>query len=238
MQDLFERNDRQRRVGMLAGLAVASLVLWQTFWGSLLLYPFTVLATWFHEMGHGLAAIVLGGRFERLLIFADGSGLALSSLEQGASGLSRAIISAGGPLGPPVAGALLIMASRRAETTRLALALLGLALLVSTAVWVRSPIGWVVLPLTGVGLFAIAWRASTKVQEFAVQLLGVQACISTYHQTWYLFTPGGMVGGVPQRSDTGAMADVLLLPYWFWAIAITLVILGLLAGSLYFALRR
>lgn len=51
------------------------MLLWQTQWGSVLLFPFTLLATWFHEMGHGLAAIMLGGEFDRLVIFADDRGM-------------------------------------------------------------------------------------------------------------------------------------------------------------------
>ena len=56
--DLLDHEERKRRAWTLAALAVGSILLWQTYWGSLLLYPFTILATWFHEMGHGLAAIL------------------------------------------------------------------------------------------------------------------------------------------------------------------------------------
>lgn len=71
--------DRTKRIVLLAVCAAISVSLWQTTLGSYLLYPFTILATWFHEMGHGLAALLTGNSFERLLIFPDGSGLALSS---------------------------------------------------------------------------------------------------------------------------------------------------------------
>jgi hypothetical protein len=66
----------------------------------------------------------------------------------------------------------------------------------------------------------------------------VQACISTWLDVGYLFSDGGSVGGRLQRSDTAAIADALVLPYWFWGAAITLAILVLLAASLRFALRR
>ena len=64
--------DHKRRAGLLLCLAIASILLWQTAFGSFLLYPFTILATWFHEMGHGIAAMLTGSDFERLLIFPDG----------------------------------------------------------------------------------------------------------------------------------------------------------------------
>ena len=227
-----------RRIAVLAAIAAGSVLLWQTSWGSLALYPFTILATWFHEMGHGLAAVMLGDSFERLVIYADGSGFALSMRSADSSRLSDALVSAAGPIGPPIAGALLLMASRNRNATRVILAGLAAALVLSTLVWVRSLVGWIVLPAIAIGLLVVVLRGSLKVQAFVIQLLGVQACISTYRSTDYLFSPGGSVGGRLERSDTAAIADALLLPYWFWGAAISAVILVLLAASLWFALRR
>jgi hypothetical protein len=238
MDGLLDDEARRRRITTLAVMALACIVLWQTWWGSLALYPFTILATWFHEMGHGLAAILTGGRFERLLIYPDGSGVAQSLLPADASVLADAFVSAAGPLGPPIAGALLLVASRSRRATRAVLAVLAAVLLLSTLVWVRSLAGWIVLPLIGVALLAVVLRGSAKVQGFAIQLLGVQACISTFHHAGYLFSAGGSIGGQAQRSDTAAIADALWLPYWFWGGAISLAIAGLLGVSLRFALRR
>jgi hypothetical protein len=138
--------DRRQRVALLVAIALASIALWQTALGSLLLYPFTILATWFHEMGHGIAAMFTGRGFERLLIFADGSGLALSLGPADGYGVTDALIAASGPLGPAIAGALLIVSSRSPAATQGALAARGVALVVSTLIWVRSPTGWLVLP--------------------------------------------------------------------------------------------
>lgn len=227
-----------RRIALLAAIAGGSVLLWQTWWGSLALYPFTILATWFHEMGHGLAAVLVGGSFESLVIHADGSGFALSLRPADSSRLSDALVSAAGPLGPPIAGALLLMASRNRKATRAMLAGLAAVLVLSTLTWVRSLIGWIVLPTIAGGLQVVVLRGNVKLQDFVVQLLGVQACISTYRSTDYLFSSGGTVGGRIARSDTAAIADALLLPYWFWGAAISGIILLLLTAGLWFALRR
>ena len=71
--------------------------------------------------------------FERLLIFADGSGVALSLRPADASRLTNALIPASGPLGPGIAGSLLIVAPRSNKTTRAALMALGAALIISLA---------------------------------------------------------------------------------------------------------
>jgi len=238
MPSPLARQDRKERVAVLGGIAVGSVVLWQTALGSLLLYPFTILATWFHEMGHGIAAMLAGRGFERLLIFADGSGVAESLRPADGYGLTDALIAASGPLGPAIAGAALIVASRSPAATRAALAVLGVALVVSTAIWVRSPTGWLVLPALGIGIALLALRASLPWQRFVIQLLGVQAAISAWQQFDYLFSPGGHVGGELQRSDTGAIADVLILPYWFWGALISATILALLWWSFRLVFRR
>jgi hypothetical protein len=230
--------DQKERVALLLGIALASILLWQTTLGSLLLYPFTILATWFHEMGHGIVAMLTGRGFERLQIFADGSGVAQSLRPADGYGVIDALVAAGGPLGPAIAGALLIVSSRSPTITRNALAVLGAALILSTLIWVRSLTGWLVLPALGIAIVVLALRGSLPWQRFVIQLLGVQACISVWKQFDYLFSPGGAVGGQLQRSDTGAIADVLLLPYWFWGASISAAILALLWWSFWLAFRR
>jgi hypothetical protein len=230
--------DQRQRVALLLGIAFVSIVAWQTRLGSLLLYPFTILATWFHEMGHGIAAMLTGRGFERLLIFADGSGVAQSLGPADGYRLTEALIAASGPLGPAIAGALLIVCSRSSAATRNALAVLGVALIVSTLIWVRSLTGWLVLPASGMAIALLALRGSQPWRSFVIQLLGVQAAISAWRQFDYLFSPGGDVGGRLIRSDTGAIADVLLLPYWFWGAIISAAILALLWLSFRLAFRR
>jgi hypothetical protein len=229
--------DHQQRALILAGIALASILVWQTTLGSLILYPFTILSTWFHEMGHGIGAMLTGNQFVRLEIYADGSGVAQSLRPVDGFALTDALIAASGPLGPAIAGALLIVSSRSEKATRVALTVLGAALILSTAIWVRSLVGWLVLPALGLAIFLTALRLSPQVQNFVIQLLGVQACISVWRQFDYLFSPGGMVGGQLQRSDTGAIADALILPYWFWGASISTAILAMLWWSFRTAFR-
>lgn len=238
MSSSLAGQDQRQRVALLAGIAFSSILLWQTALGSLLLYPFTILATWFHEMGHGIAAMLSGRGFERLLIFADGSGVAVSLRPSDGYRLTDALVAASGPLGPAIAGAALIVSSRSPTATRNALAVLGAALVLSTLIWVRSLTGWLVLPALGIAIGLLALRGSPPLQRFVIQLLGVQAAISAWQQFDYLFSPGGNVGGRLHRSDTGAIADVLLLPHWFWGAIISAAILALLWWSFRLAFRR
>ncbi len=238
MLSSLSAQDHRQRVALLLGIALASIILWQTALGSLLLYPFTILATWFHEMGHGIAAMLTGRGFERLLVFADGSGVAESWRPADGYRLTDALVAASGPLGPAIAGALLIISSRSPTTTRNALAVLGVAIILSTLIWVRSLTGWLVLPALGIAIVGLALRGSLPWQSFVIQLLGVQACISVWRQFDYLFSPGGTIDGQLHRSDTGAIADALVLPHWFWGAIISATILALLWWSFRLAFRR
>jgi Peptidase M50B-like len=131
--------------GLIAA-AVLTVVLWQIPGGNYVLYPFTILATWFHEMAHGLTALLLGGCFTKLLIFSDGSGVAYYSGPLLLGTFGKVLVAAAGPMGPPVAGAALILTSRSLKAASLSLKLLGSFLLISTAVWVRTLFGVVTIP--------------------------------------------------------------------------------------------
>jgi len=207
--------DRTTLLWLIAA-AIATAVLWQIPVGNYILYPFSILATWFHEMGHGLTAIILGGRFERLLIYGNGSGLAYHSGHLFLGPIGRAMVAAGGPMGPAFAGSVFILASQTARTSRLALLLLGSLLLVSALIWVRSLFGLLFVPLSGLAILTVALLGTNWMQRFMIQFLGVQACISLFHQLDYLFTNQAMIGGQLRLSDSGQIASQLLLPHWFW----------------------
>lgn len=224
------------RMGLtwLIAAAIATIVLWQLPIGNYILYPFTILATWFHEMSHGLMALLLGGQFRKLEIFGDGSGVATYAMSLSLAPIGPALVAAAGPMGPPIAGSGLILASRSFKTATLSLKILGGFLLLSTLIWVRSLFGLIAIPLLGLIILAIALKAPPWLQGFAIQFLGVQACVSTYHQLDYLFSySAGPLG----LSDTAQIQQRLLLPYWFWGGLMAIASLVILVQSLRIAYR-
>jgi Peptidase M50B-like len=218
----------------LIAAAIATIVLWQLPIGNYILYPFTILATWFHEMGHGLMALLLGGQFRKLEIFGNGSGVATYAMSLSLGPVGPAMVAAAGPMGPPIAGAGLILASRSLKAASLSLKLLGGFLLVSTLIWVRSLFGFVAIPVLGLIILGIGLKAPRWMQGFAVQFLGVQACVSTYHQLDYLFSYSAGPLGV---SDTAQIQQRLFLPYWFWGALMAIASLVILVQSLRIAYR-
>jgi len=209
-------------IGLIAA-AIATVLLWQFSWGNYILYPFSILATWFHEMGHGLTAILLGGDFHKLLLFSDGSGLAYNSVSFGGR-LGRALVLMGGPLGPAVAGGIFILSGRRAKTAHWCLMALGCVMLLSVLLWIRTWFGAIAITLWGLLILFLAFETPKKIQAFMIQFMGMQAIVSTYHQKDYLFGGGAVnINGGNLVSDTGKLAEYLFLPHWFWAALIMVI---------------
>lgn len=215
----------------LIGSGIITIVLWQFWWGNYLLYPFTILATWFHEMGHGVTAMLLGGNFEKLLVYSNGSGLAYHSGSLFFGRFGRALVSAGGLLAPPIVGAWFIISSRNYKHSHYTLMALGSVLLLSVLLWVRSIFGVVAMILWGLGILWVSLNTSKQVQGFAVQFLGVQASISSFHQIDYMFMNKAVIDGQQFVSDTGQIAQQLFLPHWFWAFLIIAITFWLLYSA-------
>jgi len=215
--------------------AAISLILPRIPYGRNLLYPFALLGTWAHEMGHGLFAIVAGGSFNRLVIYQNLGGTASSS---GVGSLGRALVAAGGLLGPALAGGLIIVLGSREATARWVLAGLAVLLALSLVFFVRNLFGWLALGLIAAALGGLAGYGPEVVRVFVTQLIGIQFCLASWGTLDYMFTKRFVRDGQVIDSDTQEIAEVLLLPYWFWGGLIALASLAIMASSFYFAWIR
>lgn len=204
-------------------IALLTIIAWQIPGGRYVFYPFTILGTWFHEMGHGITALILGGNFIKLIIFADASGLAYHSGILFLGGFGQALVAMGGPLGPVLAGSLFLIATKKENLNKLILFVLGVFQILSVAIWVRSWIGAILILLFGFSSIAISLTKSVKAQKYFLQFLGIQAYMSVFLSIGYLFSSGGMISGNSFKSDTSVIENYLLLPYWFWGGTIILV---------------
>jgi len=220
---------------LIAAVVVVWLLEHVVPFGSLVLYPFTLMATWVHEMGHGLAALLLGGHLDHLEIFADGSGLAHTS---GTAGWRHAIVSAAGMLAPPLLGAVLLILSRGVRRARLALLALAALMAVSVLLWVRSTAGLVSVPLVAAATALFAWRGSPGERVWFTQLLAITLALDTVGDMIpYALSSTAHVNGSDSRSDVGAIADALGGPYLLWGLLLIVAALALLALGLWAAWR-
>jgi len=221
----------QARVMLLVSLAV-TLVLYLVPWLGSLSYPFLLLSTLAHEMGHGVTAIVAGASFERLEIWSDGSGAATWSGQLGRLGL--ALVAAGGLVGPAVAAGLAFLAGRTVRGARGSLVAVAAILFVAEVLVVRGAFGLFFVAVVAVVCALVAWKGPDEMAQLWLVFLALQLALSVFSRGDYLFAAVAETGGGTLPSDTSVIASALLLPYWFWgalcgAFSATVVVLAVKA---------
>jgi hypothetical protein len=227
--------ERQRSYRRAFWIAVAiTIAAWLLPFGSLAIYPFSLLATWAHELGHGVAALIAGGSFQRLEIFPGLSGLATTTSSGPAA---QAVVSFGGLVGAPILGALIIGLGPRAGWARGVLAAMAGLLALTVALWVRNPFGVIAVVALAAGLGLGAWRLSAWRRFILVQLVGIQLSLSALRNWRYLFVDDVRIGGQLMPSDVGAIARTVGGPYWLWGLLILCFNVGVLYGAYRLALR-
>ncbi|MEM9558035.1 MAG: M50 family metallopeptidase [Acidobacteriota bacterium] len=200
-----------------------------------LAYPLLLLSSLAHELGHGVAALLVGGRFHRLLLWADGSGIAELSIVQ--SGPRLAFVAAGGLVGPALVAAAAFAAGRSTRGARGALGVAALVLGIALLLVVRTPFGIVFVSLLCIALLA-AWRwASPDLAQLLVVFLGVELTLSVFARADYLFTPVARTAQGTMPSDVAQISAALAGPYWFWGALCAAFSLAVLALGLRSYLR-
>jgi hypothetical protein len=123
--------------------------------GSMILYPITLLVTFLHEFGHAVGAILTGGGVEGMQINLDGSGYTVTR------GGRASLILMGGYLGSIVLGNLLLwIGVRKAAWARPTLMLMSILMLVSALGWYESAQSSVTLVVFAALLYLIATRTN------------------------------------------------------------------------------
>ncbi|MEB3347906.1 M50 family metallopeptidase [Aquimarina gracilis] len=224
----------------IIGISLLVFLLWQLPYFAMIQYPLLLLGTWFHEMGHGLTALLLGGKFYYLEIYDNGGGVAYSNVTFSYLdyNVARAITSAGGLLGPAISGAVLIASARNRITSKIALWLLLVIMVLSLCLWIHALLALIILSIFAAILFFIAILRVRKLEAFTLLFLGTQCVLSTYLQTAYLFTKQFERDGRIQYSDTQMIAAHLPGEYWMWALLILLISMFLLYRSYKYYLRK
>jgi hypothetical protein len=203
--------------GVLLGSVLVTLLLYVLPFGGLIGRPLVWLSTLAHEMGHGVTALLLGGKFQRFMMWADGSGVAELEID-GFGGLRQGLSLAGGLVGPAVAAAICFALGRTGKGARACLAGLGIFLALADLLVVRNLFGFFFVGLLAAGALLAAVKATAHVARWLVVFAGVQLALSVFSRADYLFTPVARTGVGVFPSDVSRMAEAMYLPYWFWGL--------------------
>jgi hypothetical protein len=183
-------------------------------------YPFVVFSTWIHESCHGIAAVMMGYSVSKLEIFTDTSGLTTTSVDEAdvVNNHRLAFVVSAGYQGTPVLGFLLLVFRRTKRGPRTGLWLLGLAMLITVAFWIRNLFGIVSVLVIAFFLLLCGWKLPSGWMRALYTVVSVTTVLDAISSCRALFGPTQTVNGQPVVSDAHAMADIFDgTSSWMWA---------------------
>jgi hypothetical protein len=198
----------------LVASAAVTLGLYLIPYGHYVAYPLLLISTLVHELGHGVAAVLVGSDFVDFKMWQDGSGVARHTVPD--SDAARAFISAGGLCGPAVAAAGMVAAAQNDRWARLALGAFGVALALALLLVVRNSFGAVFTGVLAAAALLIALRGGAQLAQVTLLFLGVQLALSVFSRGDYLFKQYAQTAQGQMPSDSQQMADAMGGAYWFW----------------------
>ncbi len=216
------RRARSRIDGRLFAALIGMLVLVSLLWHTWFIYPLRVLVVFFHELSHGLAAVVTGGRIVQIQLVAQEGGVCITQ------GGIRFIILSAGYLGSLVWGGAILLIAARTRRDRETCIALGALLLIVALIWVRPVLsfGFGFALIIGLLLVAAGWKLSEGVCDFVLKLIGL---------TSILYVPLDIASDTLMRSylpsDARMLAEATGVPTVIWG---SLWILLALIAGLYF----
>jgi hypothetical protein len=111
---------------ILTAVFIVSILLWNTVW----LYPVKLFVVGLHELSHGLAAILMGGKISHIQIDSRIGGYCVYALPAEAGFFQQSIVAAAGYLGSMLWGALIFITASRTRFDRGITAIIALMMLV------------------------------------------------------------------------------------------------------------
>jgi peptidase M50B-like protein len=204
-----------RRLALPLVVALAALALWDTF----VVYPFRVFVVFLHEISHGIAALLTGGRILAIGLTFDEGGVCVTD------GGDRFLILNAGYLGSLLWGVLLLVLGARRGRARGLVLLVGAFTLVVTVVYIRTPFGIVYGLATGAALIHVATRLSARASEVLLAAIGVVSCL---YAVWDVASD--VLVRASSGSDASALALITPFPAFLWGlawVAVSVVVLAL-----------
>ncbi len=213
MHRFFEKVDWQVFSGLVI-LAVGLLLAWETP----VVWPLKILVVFFHELSHGLAALVTGGSIVRIELVAQQGGLCVTM------GGSRFVVLSAGYLGSMIFGGVILLVASRTRLDRIASGVLGGLLLLVTLLLIRPwfSFGLVFGLVTSLVLLGMGWFLSEGINDFVLRIIGLTSCLYAVFdiKSDILDQPG-------LRSDAYMLGELTGLPTQFWGIIwIALAVIG------------
>jgi len=218
--------DARPQITLLLIATVITIALWFIPFADYLVYPIRLFATFIHEGGHALAAVLTGGSVQSLTVSPDSSGL-VKAYSSGS--IATLIFSSAGYLSATAYGVLLLALIRWNVSPKKILFGSGVFIALLTVLFgFFAPVFHIFsgeISFTGMaftifsgtlltaGLFGLARYASLKWANFAVCFLAVQCLLNAVFDLKNLFVISTTTNA---HNDAMNMAEVTGLPAFVW----------------------
>eukprot|EP00977_Amphora_coffeiformis_P018822 scaffold6750_cov160-Amphora_coffeaeformis.AAC.6 len=219
------------RDGRLILIVILILILSNIEFGWYAVYPFVIFSTWIHETCHGMAALLVGYKVDKLELFSDGSGLAYYRYALDEPN-RQGFVSSAGYQGTAVIGCLLLLIRRTKRGPRAGLMFLALCSLLTICFWIRNAFGIIFMGVFTFVLVLSAWFLSRFWMSNLYTLLAVTTALNAiFAVRQLLFGNDFQVNGQDFPTDAHTMAELKFGSRGMWAfiwlgLAIGLAILG------------
>ena len=190
---------------VLGAVLIGVVFLWQTW----LVYPLKILVVFFHEIGHGVAALLTGGSIVRIELDPREGGLAVTQ------GGIRFVILSAGYLGSLLIGGVILVAAADSRRDRVITGILAVVLAVVTLLFVRPWFGFGMLfgLATSVVLVLAARFLSHAWNDFLLSLVGLTSCLYAV-----IDIKSDVLDRPELQSDARMLAELTGLPTLLWGI--------------------
>ena len=166
--------------------------------------PLKWLESFFHEISHGLAAVVTGGRIIQIQLFPNGAGLCTTL------GGSEFIILFSGYFGAVVWGLMIYyLANSLAKTAKTLIYLLIAIIGITMALWTRDVLTLTLLIILIAMLSLILKMSQGQFTKAAIQIVGLTIILNA------LYSPTFLIDG-QSRGDGAALASITYIPEIIW----------------------
>jgi hypothetical protein len=166
-----------------------------------------VFVVFLHEISHGLAAALTGGRIVTIGLTFNEGGVCITD------GGSRFLILNAGYLGSLFWGALFLVLSARTRASREITGFVGVFVLAVTVIYVRSLFGFLYGLLAGAALVFCAAKLPRDILDDLLQTIGVVSCL---YALWDVGSD--VVTRDAPGSDASALGLITGIPGVVWGI--------------------
>jgi hypothetical protein len=145
------------------------------FWDTVFIYPVKIFVVILHEISHGLAALLTGGKIISIQIDPGIGGFCQFSKPSGF--FSDIFVASAGYLGSILWGSLILIIACRTKFDKTVSFLIGIFIFLITLFFIRNTFGFIFCTLFSAIMIFSSLKLSEEINDFILRFLGLTSCL-------------------------------------------------------------